>query len=425
MPESNRARGAGLLLLIALLLLGALTFVRKGTRGTSELPVYTVGAQRMLRGEEIYRRSDAKPFTYPPFFALPFTVLGEVPMEAPRPWPAYVAWYLVNAAALLGIVALLHRRLVRGRVGAVPFWALCALLAGRHVTAVFENQSHDLLVFLLVVLGVEAWCRGRDRGAGGWFGIAAACKATPLLFALPLLLRRRWPALIGMAAALVVATLLPDLLAPRADGRLWVAAWVATFVADVSPGATASSAGAWTAGSVLNQSLSGTLHRLMTPVADQPQWFVFDAAVVDAGPGVRRAMTLLASAAVLALVGWAAVVSARAPATETEVGLRRLGVGAAVVCGMVLLSPMSSKSHFCVLLLPVAFCTAHVLGGHRDGLLIGLGAGVALLGTATIKGLVGSRLGNWFLAHGSVTWTAALALVGTVRALQVRSRGVA
>ena len=63
----------GLIALVALaLVLGVIPILRKST---SELPVYTTAAERLWNSEEIYRLDDAKPFTYPPLFAMPFLPL--------------------------------------------------------------------------------------------------------------------------------------------------------------------------------------------------------------------------------------------------------------------------------------------------------------------------------------------------------------
>jgi hypothetical protein len=185
----------------------------------------------------------------------------------------------------------------------------------------------------------------------------------------------------------------------------------------VRPGHTASEPGAWHAASILNQSLSGTLHRLLTPSPADPSSFVVDVAVIDAGPGLRTAVTLLASLLVLALIAAAAWPRAN-PRVAPDAGAeRRFGEAGAVLCGMVLLSPMSSKSHFCVLLVPIAFCALRLLSGRG-----GLGLGVSLLallllGPLTVKGIVGRELGMRLLACGTVTWTALIALVATVVAL--------
>ncbi|MEM7200006.1 MAG: glycosyltransferase family 87 protein [Planctomycetota bacterium] len=421
-----RARLVLWVALLAVLIGGGAHFVRRGTRGSSEYPVYAKGAERMVQGAEIYRPDDPKPFTYPPFFAVPFVPLPAAPDDPPRPWWPFICWYAVNAGALAWILRWLHRRLVLGPMvvrdqagpatarQALAFWGVTGLLTARHVTAVFENQSHDLLVLLGVAFGVEAACRARETAAGAWVGVAAACKATPLLFAPVLLLQLRVRALIAMGIAGVAATLLPDLVFPRADERLWVVAWADTFLGAVRPGATAAAEGAWAEGSELNQSLSGTLHRLTTPTADDPGRFTRTVALLDVAPPVRRVIILAGTGAVLGLVAFAGWVGRRRRFDP----VRRLGEAGAVVCGMVLLSPMSSKSHFCVLLLPIGYCVrAWLRAGRRPLALTALLLVVLVMGTCTAKGLVGKQLGGVLLARGTVTWTAFAALCATCLAL--------
>lgn len=386
-------------------------------KGTSELPVYVLGGERMAEGVEIYRTSDPKPFTYPPFFALPFVPwiwLGETAQR--------VVWYFVNLLALMWVV-----RVLQGVVAPLLdprarrwFWIALAAVAGRHVLAVFENQSHDLLVTGCVVAAAAAWSRAQGLRAGAWAGLGAACKATPALFAVPFVLHRSGWAIFGAVLFGVGATLVPDLLLPRADGHLWVRAWIEVMLPGAKPGSSADLGGTWHAGSLLNQGLAGTLYRLTTPVAPtaDSRWAV-NSALVVASPEVRKAITLAGQLTVLALVAWACRPGAVRRVAISAQPIARLAQAGAVACGMVLLSPMSSKSHFAVLLVPLAAALVAWLRVRRDLLLTVLLVGVFVLGTLLTKGLLGSRLGNVTLAYGSVTWTALLALLAALRAQRV------
>ncbi|MGK0201349.1 MAG: hypothetical protein ACI9S9_000407, partial [Planctomycetota bacterium] len=67
-------------LLLAVLVGGSFYSDRQAAKGDRELNVYVTGGQRMAAGEEIYRRGfDAKPFTYPPFAAVPFVPFAKLP----------------------------------------------------------------------------------------------------------------------------------------------------------------------------------------------------------------------------------------------------------------------------------------------------------------------------------------------------------
>ena len=71
-------------------------------------------------------------------------------------------------------------------------------------------------------------------------------------------------------------------------------------------------------------------------------------------------------------------------------------------CGMVLLSPMSSKSHFCVLLLPATYLALELLEARtRQRSTLFLWVGIFLLvalGSLTSKGILGRTQGNLLLA---------------------------
>jgi hypothetical protein len=401
--------------LLGVLVLGGLVpFLGKRV---SELPVYVTAAERMLRGERIHVAEDPKPFTYPPFFALPFVPLALAPDGLQRP-----LWYFVNVAALAWLIRLIDARVRRtaDERRTALFWVLTLLLSARHLSSVFENQSHDLLVFLAVGLALAAWQDGRHRRAGFWIGAGAAMKATPFLF-LPYLLWKRRPAAAGIVlASFLGLSLLPELFFSSDSGRTFLEDWFRVFLAGMNPldpdaPATAQAAGAWSAWNYLNQSLPGTLYRLFTPVA--PGEHRIDVALVALDPGTIKLVSHVVLAALLVL--FLAVTR-----TRDEQGaagrLRLAGEFGLFACGMVLFSPMSSKSHFCVLLLAQSFVAVHALA-TRDPLLRGLVAVVLAVTLLSMRGLIGKELGAAVLAAGPVTAAALLTALATARALTLRA----
>ena len=397
-------------LLIALVVVLGLVSTLKRYHG--DLPVYLRGAARMIAGEELYVVEQSG-FTYPPLMAVPFTSLIALPEPVQR-----VIWYALNVLLLLGavhLVAGMVRPLVPGSKRRV-FWLLVFAIAGRHLSAVFENQSNDLVILFVVTASVAAAARGRDARAGTLIGLAAALKATPLLFMPVFVWQRRFAAAVALVASLALFTYLPDVLFPRTDGGSWAVAWYQTFGSQVGAGAPAEAEGGWVAWNVLNQSLSGTLFRLSdTGHGRETTW---DVSLWQPGETALRSVILAAQLGVVALIGFGTRRSARAAETPEQLGYERLGEAALVVCGMVLLSPMSSKAHFGVLLLPIAHQLAALFGRRRDAVVIACLVGVFALGTLTSKGLLGSELGNAVLARGSVTWCALLALLGSLRVIR-------
>ena len=433
-------------LLLAVLVGGSVYFDRQAARGDREIGVYVLGGQRMAAGEEVYRRgSEAKPFTYPPFAAVPFVAF----VTLPAAWHPTV-WFAVNLLILVAVCRWLHGWARRdheglGRPRMWWFWVVTGVFGGRHVVSVFTNQSHDLTVLAALTLGAAAWCR---RGAvartlaGAWVGLGAATKATPLVFLGLFALRRRWSALGACVAVAVGATLWPDYAFPRAptavvaadlqypEERLgagaWWRQWYDVNLAGLRVGGTADARGAWNAHSVLNQSLSGALHRWFTPVEVPDAGFVVgnrgDVLVVALPAERVRAVTIVAALFVLGFLAAAARFGARAVSLAEGRGAeaqRTVGLGefAAFACGMLLLSPQSSKSHFCVWLLPVAFVVDHLLRRRFDGVAVCLFVAALALGVLS-KGLLGREAANLALAYGSVAGSTLLLLLATVRCLQ-------
>lgn len=387
-----------------------------------ELPVYVAGGERMATGQEIYRPGlDAKPFTYPPFAAVPFVPFSLLPADWQAP-----AWFCVNFLIVLLICRWLHAFGKRDVPGTGPprigwYWALTLLLGVHHVLSVFANQSHDLLIAAVMALTAAAWCRGRAL-AGGWAGLGAAIKATPLLFVCLFVLRLRVVATLLLLVAVVGLSLLPDWWFPRGDGRLWVQAWYDVNLRNLEVGAAASGASAWNAHSYLNQSLSGTLTRLLTPVVASGKFVDENAALVHLSPVTCTYISRALQLAVVGLIAWGIRGAQRAVrvASDPIVVQRTVGLGevALIACGMVLLSPQSSKSHFCVWLFPAAYLADRVLRGRRDWLLLALLAGAILLGPLTGKDLVGKAVGVKLNVYGNVTWCTVLLLLATVRSLR-------
>ena len=396
------------LAVLALLALSLGYFYKKGE---GELPVYTTAIERMVDGSEIYRRDDGKAFTYPPFAAVPFLPFLALPTEL-RP----ALWYL----AYIGVFFYVFRRLHLLVVDWLPgegnrkqrriFWIILMLLVARHLSSVFESKANDILMLLLMFEAARLAADQRYRLVGMWAGVAAAFKATPWLFLPILVWQRRFIAATILVAAAVAAHLIPDLLFPRSEGGSWTMSWYSTFLSDVSVDKPVDAEGAWTAWNHLNQSLSATLYRLSTP---------FDPAAVHAlninlwaleGKSLS-VLNIAAQLTVLLLV----VIATKPIANST--GLQRFGQVGAVLCGMLLLSPMSSKSHFAVLIVPLSFCVMEFLRDPRRRV-IGIHLGIVfVVGTLTSKGIIGKDLGNQVLALGSITWITLATLTASTYAL--------
>ncbi len=382
--------------------------------------VYALASERAERGEQFYRPDQVRAFTYPPFcvmYFMPMTGLDEPTRRG--------VWYLANFAMLAGVSWLLCRALdPMFRTDGPPSWVcvtLTTVLTLRFLISPLEYQGHDQIVFLLSLLGIVAWSRDRSGRAGFWTGLGAATKATPALFLPVFLWNRQWRAVGVFGIVAVGATLLPDLLYPANDGRSWVVTWYHAFVSKVEVGEAADARGAWISWNMLNQSLAGTMYRISTPV-DVSTQHLFDVSLWSLAGRSLKLVTVGVQLFVLGTIvlvtwpGWVKDVSDR------ERSILRLGQGGAVLCAMLLLSPMSSKAHFCTLALPIAFVLADFLYRRRDLLVGGAILAVFCMGTLTSKDLLGKELGDRVLAYGSLTWCTMICLLAVTRCVVSRSR---
>ena len=260
---------------------------------------------------------------------------------------------------------------------------IITVLSARFFLSPLEHQSHDLIVLALLVYCGTALAARSDRLAGLLGGTAAACKATPLLLLPVLILQQRFRTGAWFIATLVAATLLPDLLFPSGSGDLWVQSWQDRFVSKVAAGRPASAEGAWSAWNPLNQSLSGSLHRLTTPAPDGSPFV--DVAMCLLPTRTQWALTLVLQCAVLGVLGWALRSARITPPAGVTPAFMQLGQTGMVLCGMLLLSPMSSPQHFCALIVPISFLVGYWRQAGKDmGIAVALVI-VFLFGTLGVK----------------------------------------
>ncbi len=420
--------------LAALLLVPALLAIVLPLRGkTGMLQIYMTAAERIVRGEEIYRPNDYGAFTYPPFFALP-----AVPLVPLAPMARAGVWWFVNLCLFELIVLVLARMVwptvaspeVRGQRSEVgrsptsdlrpPLWLLplaIAALSGRFLVSPLEYQSHDLIVFALVMLAAEAMQHRRDAWAGAWAGLAAASKATPLLF-LPMFCWQQRPrAAAAMLLTTALATLLADLLFPTPDGRPWAVHWYDKFISKVHANAPAQAAGVWSSWNWLNQGLSATVYRLTTPVESGRE--TINVCLLPLHDSTRQRLTLGLELLIAGWLAWctrprrnreqgARLSGSVLPAPcspPLQPGLRALTEAGMLICAMLLLSPVSSSQHFGALLAPIAACATYFLYVRRDRSVAAVLVLVFLIGSLAARDILG-RYACWPQAVGCKTWIA-------------------
>ncbi len=362
--------------------------------------VYVVAANHLRQGIDIYTDGNS----YPPFAALIAVPATYLPPAAVR------GTWLIITLACLAVMVLGAWRLA----GGPRLQGACRVRFGEHFAAILgflcgvtylqnciAHQQTDVLIGALLVVGCLALQRERSLGAATCFGLAAALKCTALLW-FPYLLWRGRP----FAAAWVVVValgvnLLPGFISSAPSGRPWLEEYRTRFLSPLT--AKDHVVGTWGSDIMYNQSLAGTGQR----------WFVADREDPLA-PGVLRGIVLAAGAAlVLTTLGVCGRAFRKLPQRSAETIDRQAIEFGMVLMLMLMLSPMSSKAHFGVLIVP-GFLLARAAHASGSRLLWACVILSAALGIVSNKDPLGEDLYTLTLWYGTVTWHTLLLLAGSL-----------
>jgi alpha-1,2-mannosyltransferase len=266
-----------------------------------DLRVYRAGGQAFLDGFALYADEFGReygtglPFTYPPVAAMLFTTLAVVPVAV-----AVAVLTAVSLGALAAVAVVVVRRPVTLVAAAFAFGVV---LEPVRLTLSFGQINLVLMVLVVAdcLLPRTWWPRGT------LIGLAAAVKLTPFAFLLYFVAHRQWRPAFTAVGAFAAVSLLVWALSP-AD----TPAYLRTVLGDPTKIGGLTYTG--------NQSLNGFWHRL----------------------GLDDTLTTalwLASALVVAALGWVAVRRARLAGDD-------LGALLAAATAGLLASPVSWSHHW-------------------------------------------------------------------------------
>jgi alpha-1,2-mannosyltransferase len=372
----------------------------------NDFNVFYHAAREVLAGRDPYQSSvgDWTPYLYSPLLAVALAPLALLPL----PVAAYV-WFLINAVSTIA-AALMSARLAHddqqrlsdstneaaeaagGHGGhVVPLVAALSLLVvARFVLDNFSLGQVNPLVAALAAAHVYLYSRDKKIGSALALSIAVSIKLTPLVLIAYHVARRRWKfaaAALATCVALTALSFVP--LGSRAPEAFQV--FVNRTIKN-EQGYDLADAG--------NQSLRGALARLTAASTG-----TLDQAATDLSRRPFDTLTLLVSFLLLAV----AMIAARRARTE-------LHAAAPFVCCFVLLSPLSWKAHFVLLILPVAFLVAEGVRarGTRRATLIAVLAVIFVLFNLTSAHVIGLRSAEWADAHSLVFIGALLSFAASV-----------
>jgi alpha-1,2-mannosyltransferase len=395
----------GVLLLAVAALASGLYFA--GKSGTSpetyrnDFNVYYHASCEVIAGRDPYQHSlgDWTPYIYPPLLAELIAPLAILPLAV----AAYV-WFLISAAAIVAAAwmsASLASDERKPGIPESPSWrralAACAtVFVLRFVLDNFNLGQVNAVVAALAVAHVFFYSRERKALSAVALVLAVSIKLTPALLLVYHIAKLRLKFAIACGALLVAVTAMSLLPFGTHGGDAFETFWSRTVKNEQGYDFAYSG----------NQSVRGAIARSINRWSEYP---------TEPSESRRPAdlATLLISLALLALAVFAAV---RAPS--------ELGAAAPFFCCLVLLSPLSWKAHYVILILPAAYLFSLLKVPGRVRFLAGATLGAAfLLLNLTGTQVIGLAAGEWADAHSLVVAGALLVFIGCVANVLLRKFG--
>jgi alpha-1,2-mannosyltransferase len=406
---STMERAAVAMLALAALVSGLYFAHKSGANPeaySNDFNVYYHAAREVIIGRDPYQHSlgEWTPYIYPPLLAELIVPLALLPL----PVAAYL-WFLISAASIAA-AAWMSASLADDKPGrAAPeqhvtesiAWraalAACAVvLVLRFVLDTFNLGQVNAVVAALAVAHVYLYARDRKALSAVALVLAVSIKLTPALLLVYHIAKLRLKFAVACAALLVAVTAMSFL--PFGAG--------ATDALQIFWGRTVKNEQGYDFAYSGNQSLRGAIARM----TDNPSEYTGDE---GASRKPADLATVLISMLMLALAVFAAV-RAR----------NELAAAAPFFCCLVLLSPLSWKAHYVILILPAAYLLSVVKAPGKARLLIAATLGVALLlFNLTGTRVIGLAAAEWADDHSLVVAGALLDFIACVASVLMRKFG--
>ena len=345
-------------------------------------PFYSAAARCVLNGESLL--SCLPQYPYQAALAVFFIPLAYLPPVLQR-----LIWYVIFVGCLVIAVRLteaIAERLYPGSTrGQNLFWLRTIMLitCGKHFLDVITYASHDPLSLALIMFGTWALFNGREAAGGAWLAVAAAIRASPLIYLPYLILKRRLVACIVFIAVLFGVSLIPDIIGALRGGYTGhLTEWLGQVVGPaLMPGNSSKLVfwNIWNGANLYNQSLRGVINRFAT----RP---VF---------GLTPTMILIVVDGIFAVIVGVLLLMSRRRREYVPIDT------AVLLIAMLALSPMSSRYHYIFVLPAVILATAATMTDPRIRTL-GTYVLVAsfLLRAGTSNDVAGQRLTDFAYTYG-------------------------
>ena len=354
-----------------------------------DFAVFWQAGRSFAAGAPLYHEfpPGARQFKYPPFAAMLFVPLGLFSLPV-----AAILFSLLNLL-LWVVAAYLTRRIVDGYFSddtrrLVPFLLALAFSAQFWLDN-FHHVQMNGVIFVLILLGLDAYLRQRDRASAGYLVVATAIKLTPIFFLVWLAIRGRPRAVLAVPLFALACVAAPLLARGPSTGADDVVDYYRSFLEPQRRSDLDSYAS--------GQNLAALVTRMTRPVQDSDgRSYQYVPASEPAARLIYEGLWLLVFGAFILKLVW--LRRRAAPLTALELSM--------VFLASLLLSPITFTHHLVSLLFvfyaALGAGVAALWPRHRV-LSVALGGIMGLIGMAG-RDLVGSRIYLSVRGYSLIAW---------------------
>jgi len=396
-PRSRGEHSSGASTSRVLLLAGvsaiAIAFAVHEGRGQhigNDFAVFWQAGRNFATGHPLYHDylPGARPLKYPPFAAMVFVPLGLFPLQV-----AGALFSLLNLALWVAAVYLTRSILTRTFPDRnQTFWpiVLGVVLSAQFFLDNFHHAQMNEVIFVLVLLGIDAYLRGLDVRAAGYIVIATAIKITPIFFVAWLVIRGRARAGLAVPVLALACVLVPMVLRGPARGASELVEYYHSFLEGHQHGEI----GEYTGG----QNLAAFVNRMMRP-AENPRGvsYRYVSASEPTAQQTYQALWLIVMLLFLGQLFILRIQQKRPSAFE---------ISSVFLAGL-LLSPITFTTHLVSLLLVyTTFLAVRVSALSPAERVVAVLAGLGMLVTGLSgRDLVGGTIYYGVKGYSLMTWT--------------------
>lgn len=382
------SRALGALLLGVVIIAAAARRAAKQDVGT-DFHVFWQAGYDFAHGLPLYQSlPGARHFNYPPFAAQVFQILGLFPLKT-----AALFFYVASVGLILLAVGLsrdiVQRLQPPPRPGALPL-ALAVLCSAGFMLDNLAHVQVNLVIFVLCLLGVQAFVSRRKAAAGGWLAAATAIKLTPVFFLVWAVIRGSRRTVAAIAVAGVMCLVLPVAQRGVAQGSADLKDYYGSFLQQFASGGVLTN--------YRNQNLAALVYRAAVPAAAEdvpPYEYAYVPSLAPAAPRIYRVLALGLLAAFLTHL-------VRLRLAKRQIGA--LEISSVFLAGH-LLSGITWKAHLVTLLFVfyAFFALDFTRFGRAGRIALGLAwGGILVLGLG--RDLIGSRLHHYLAGYSVFAW---------------------